>query len=322
MTKLITGGTGVIGAELTRLLVERGEEVVLFDISPNLARIEGIQDKIKMVRGDLGNWSEVLNVVKDNGIKGIYHLGSMLSLPSQANPWASFRANVVGTYNMFEAARLFDVERVVFSSTGGTFGLETGGKTITDTTIQRPTLMYGVGKLYCEGLGRFYRTKFGLDYRGIRYPGVIAPGVTTPGAGQWFPWMIEHAIQGKPYECFAPEFATIPALYVKDCARAANTAYEAPKENIKMVNYNIAGVQSVSGGELAEKLRKRYPGAKITFKPDPEVVKIWKTLDISKIDDSCAREELGWAPLCTTLDDIISEFEKEMKEHPQRYGLA
>ena len=322
MAKLITGGTGVAGAALAHLLVERGENIVLFDVAINRARIDDIENKVKVVRGDLANWSEVMNVVKDNKIKGIYHLGSMLSLPSEANPWASFQANVVGTYNVFEAARLFDVERIVFTSTGGTFGLETGGKTITDTTIQRPTLMYGIGKLYCEGLGRFYRSKFGLDYRGIRYPGVIAPGVTTPGAGQWCPWMIEHAIQGKPYESFAPEFAVNSLLHVKDCARAADVAYEAPRENIKMVNYNISGTVSVSGGELADYLRKRYPGIKITFNPTPDVVRIWKTLNLSKIDDSCARKELGWAPAYNTLEDIVSEFEKEMKEHPKRFGLA
>ena len=321
MTKLITGGTGLVGAALAQMLVDKGEDLVLFDIAINRVRIERIAKKVKVVQGDVGNWSEVMNVVKDNKIKGIYHLGSMLSMPSQANPWASFQSNVVGTYNIYEAARLFDVERLVFTSTGGTFALETGD-VITDVTIQRPVLMYGIGKLYGEGLGRFYRTKFGLDYRGIRYPGVIAPGVTTPGVAQWFPWMIEHAIQGKPYECFAPETAIISALHVSDCALAAYVAYQAPKENVKMVNYNIAGVESCTAGELAEKLRKRYPKAKITFKPDPDIVTLYKTMKIGKIDDSCARKELGWAPKITSLDKIIDAFEREMKADPKRYGLA
>jgi len=312
MAKLITGGTGLIGAALANMLVDKGEDVVIFDIAINQARIEKIAGKVKVVRGDVGNWSEVMNVVKDNKVTGIYHMGSMLSMPSQANHWASFQANVVGTYNMYEAARLFEVEKLVFTSTGGTFGLETGD-VITDVTIQRPVLMYGIGKLYGEGLGRFYRTKFGLDYRGIRYPSVIAPGVTTFGVAQWFPWMIEHAIQGKPYECFAPETASIPALYVNDCALAAYVAYQAPKENIKMVNYNIAGGGSSTAGDLAEKLRKRYPKAEITFKPDPEVVAIYKSMKMNNIDDSCARKELGWAPRLSSLDAMIDEFEREMK---------
>jgi len=153
MAKLVTGGTGYIGAELARLLANRGEEVIIFDIIINRYRIEDIENKVKIVQGDLGNFSEVLNVVKDNHITEIYHLGSMLSYMSELYPWASFRANVIGTYNVLEAARLFDVNKMMFTSTLATFGLGMQG-IITDTTLQRPTLLYGCGKLYGEGLGR------------------------------------------------------------------------------------------------------------------------------------------------------------------------
>ena len=86
MSKLITGGTGYIGAELAHILADRGEEVVLFDIVINHPRIEDIANKVKVVQGDLGNWSEVLNVVIDNDITEIYHLGSMLTYMSELNP--------------------------------------------------------------------------------------------------------------------------------------------------------------------------------------------------------------------------------------------
>ena len=59
MVKLITGGTGYIGAELAHILVDRGEEVVLFDITVNNHRIEDIKNKVKVVQGDLGDFSEV-----------------------------------------------------------------------------------------------------------------------------------------------------------------------------------------------------------------------------------------------------------------------
>ena len=90
MVKLITGGTGYIGAELAHILAARGEEVVLFDININHYRIEDIESKVKVVRGDVGNFSEVINVVKDNNITEIYHMGSMLTYMSKLNPWASF----------------------------------------------------------------------------------------------------------------------------------------------------------------------------------------------------------------------------------------
>ena len=86
MAKLITGGTGFIGAELARMLLDRQEEVVLFDVATNAARMRGIEEKAKVVVGNLANYSEVFNVVKDHPIEGIYHLGGMLTIPSNFNP--------------------------------------------------------------------------------------------------------------------------------------------------------------------------------------------------------------------------------------------
>ena len=79
MAKLVTGGTGFIGAELAHVLVDRGEDVVLFDRTIKRHRIDDIEDKVKVVQGDLSNWSEVLNVVKFNKITDIYHQGTMVT---------------------------------------------------------------------------------------------------------------------------------------------------------------------------------------------------------------------------------------------------
>ena len=81
MSILITGGTGRLGMGLAKELVERGEEVVLFDIVTREERLGDLKDKVKVVQGDLKNWPEVMNVVKDNNAEGIFHYGSMLSLP-------------------------------------------------------------------------------------------------------------------------------------------------------------------------------------------------------------------------------------------------
>ena len=322
MTKLITGGTGYIGAELAHIMANRGEEVVLFDIAINRYRIEDIESKVKVVHGDLGNFSEVLNVVKDNNITEIYHMGSMLTYMSELNPWASFRSNVIGSYNVLEAARLFGVKRMMFTSTLGTFGLLMD-EVLTDISIQRPLGIYGCGKLYIEGLGRYYRNKFGLDFRSIRFAHMIGPNVHTPG--HWAPPMIEDAILGKPHECIygTPE-STISMIYVRDAARAADMVLQAPKENIKMVNYNVAGTPAVvSAKEVEAILIKRFAKTKVTYKLDPTPQRrrgefgAWKVFD-----DSYARKEWGWKPEYATAEAIIDIFEKDMKEYPGRYGLA
>ncbi|HSR10940.1 MAG TPA: NAD(P)-dependent oxidoreductase, partial [Thermodesulfobacteriota bacterium] len=184
MGKLVTGGTGYIGSETVRQLVNRGEEVVLFDNRINRYRIEDIEGKVKIVQGDLGNFNEVLNVFREEKFDAVYHMGSLLSYAAETNPWAAFRANILGTYHVLEAARLFGMQKVLFTSTQATYGLGIG-EIVDDWTIQRPLGFYGVGKLYGEGLGRWYSSKFGLDFRSVRYALMIGPNVHTPG--HWAP---------------------------------------------------------------------------------------------------------------------------------------
>ena len=322
MKVLITGGTGFIGAELARTFVSKGDDVVLFDIAPDYTRIGDIKDKVKVVQGNLAYQAEVFNVVKDNNIEGICHLGSMLSVPSNANPWASFQVNVIGTMNILEAARLFGVGRVVFTSTFATYGLDCPS-VVTDETIQRPTTMYGSGKLYCECLGRFYRSKFGLDFRSVRFPSVVGPGAKIKHVSQYNAWLIEYPALGKPFECFVTEDTKSPVLYFKDAARAVDMLYRAPKEQIKAVNYNVAGVTPTRTAKEIEVIVKKYiPEAQISYKPDPEVMDYYRTVRVDVFDDSRAREEWGWQPVYQDFDKVVVDFIEEIRVRPERYGLA
>jgi threonine 3-dehydrogenase len=313
MSRLITGGTGYIGAEVARLLVERGEEVVLFDVAVNHARIADIENRVKVIRGDLGIHSEVLNAVKDNGVTDIYHLGSMLTGVSEDNPWVSFQSNLIGTYNVLEAARLFGVKKVMFTSTLGTFGIGFGD-VIDDNTLQRPITMYGCGKLYGEGLGRFYKKKFGLDFRAVRFAYMVGWNVRT--LNHWAPPMIEDAILGKPHDCiYATPDTAVSLIHVKDAARGCVMVLESPVENIKTMNYNVTGVPGhTSASELEGILKKRYPGFTVSYRKEtlPGVLEQNRMYGrVKRFDDSRAREEWGWDPLFGTPDAIVGQMERE-----------
>jgi threonine 3-dehydrogenase len=318
MDVLVTGGTGFIGSEVVRVLLKRGERVTAFDINPSTKLLEDVKDKVKVVRGDLGNFSHVLSVVKESKPKVIYHLGGMLSVPSDADPQAAFRANAMGTFHVLEAARLFDVEKVLFSSTLATYGLNIREGRIDDFTLQRPELFYGCTKVFCELMGLFYRRKYGLDYRGVRYPSIVGPGVKTPGIVQYNAWVIEECAKGRPYTVYVRPDTRCPIMYYKDAARAIVMLGDAPRESIQMVNYVVAGpTPAASAQELVDMVRAKIPGAKIDFKVDEEKQKIIDKL-VLPVDDSLARKEWGWYPEYDQ-ERIVEDFLEELRNHPERY---
>jgi threonine 3-dehydrogenase len=319
MSVLVTGGTGFIGAEVVRLLLGKGETtLVAFDINPSTKMLDDVADRVEVVRGDLGNFSHVLNVVQRIQPKAIYHLGGMLSVPSEADPAASFRANAMGTFHVLEAARLFHVPQVFFSSTIGTYGMDMRGETIDDYTLQRPQLFYGCTKVFAELLGQFYRRKYGLDFRGVRYPSIVGPGVKTPGIVQYTSWAIEESHKGNPFTVWVRPDTRVPIMYFKDAARAMVMLGEAALGDIKMVNYVIAGsTPDPSAQELVDAVRRKVPGAAVDFRPDPERQRIIDGLALP-LDDGPARAEWGWKSEYG-LERMVDDFLQELETRPHRY---
>lgn len=319
MSILITGGTGFIGAEVVRLLLEKDQQgLVVFDINPSAKLLGDAANHIEIIRGDLGNFSHVLSVVKSVKPKAIYHIGGMLSVPSDADHAASFRANAMGTFHILEAARLFDVPQVFFSSTLATYGLDIPQGDIDDYTLQRPQLFYGCTKVFCEHMGLFYKRKFNLDFRGIRYPSIVGPGVKTPGVVQYTSWAIEESIRGNPFTIYVKPETRCPVMYFKDAGMAMVKLAEAPLSHIKMVNYVIAGATPIaSAQELADIIKKKIPGAQLHFDPDLELQKVLDKL-LLPIDDRIARKEWGWGSRYDQ-ERIVDDFIEEMKKHPERY---
>jgi threonine 3-dehydrogenase len=320
MSVLITGGTGFIGAQVVRMLLQQGEKrAVVFDINPSTKLLDDVADQVQVVRGDLGNFSHVLNVVKTFRPKVIYHMGGMLSVPSDADPAASFRANAMGTFHVLEAARLLDVTQVLFASTIATYGIDVREPVVDDYTLQRPQLFYGCTKVFSELLGQFYKRKYGLDFRGVRYPSIVGPGVKTPGIVQYNAWVIEECAKGKPYIMYVKPETRCPVMYFKDSARAIVLLGAAPVENIKMVNYIIAGpTPAASAQELVDLVRSKVPGARIEFQVDEQRQKIIDGFT-KPLDDRVARQEWGWKPEYDP-ERIVEDFLEEMKLHPQRYA--
>jgi len=308
MSVLITGGAGFVGLAVARQLLAEGEtEITIFSRNPSPGRLGDLTDRVTAVAGDVGNFSHVLDVVKASRPRVIYHLGAMLSVPSDADPAAAIQTNAMGTFYVLEAARLFDVGQVIFSSSIGTYGTDMPDGPIDDLTIQRPVFFYGATKTFGEHMGLFYKRKHGLDFRGIRYPSVIGPGVTTPGAVQYTSWVIAHAAQGKPFTIWVRPDTAMPIMYVTEAAAATIRLAQAPIDGIRTINYVVDGVKPTpSAGELADAVRAKVPGAEIDFDPNPAIQAALDDM-IRPLDDTKAREEWGWQPT-HDLDKIVDDF--------------
>jgi threonine 3-dehydrogenase len=318
MGVMVTGGTGLLGAGLLRLLLEKGEEdVVAFDRNPAKKNLDDLAERVTFVQGDLGIFSHVLEAVSHHRPRTIYHLGAMLTIPSNADPPSAFQANVAGTFHVLEAARLFKVEKILFASSIGSYGLDIKAEVIDDFTVQRPRSMYGVSKVFGENLGRYYKSRYRLDFRGLRYPGIIGPGFRVPSLAQYASQMIEESVRGRPFTLQMAQDVKHPLLYFKDAALAMIKLAEAPESDIEMVTYLINGVEPLkTSQELVDIVNARLPEARLDFAPDPELTQLY--YDQRPIDDRCAREEWGWQPEYgheRWMDDFIAE----LREHPERY---
>ena len=158
-TVLITGAAGGVGSRLRRLLKGVYPRIRLSDIRTP----EDLAPGEEFVAADLSDMVAVEKIVE--GVQGIIHLGGF----SVEGPWETIlNANIVGCYNLFEAARRKKVERVVFASSNHAVGFYPRQRRIGVGEPVRPDSRYGVSKAFGEAVGALYAFKHGLRVTCIR----------------------------------------------------------------------------------------------------------------------------------------------------------
>jgi uronate dehydrogenase len=155
---LLTGAAGRLGPHLRRRLIEAGHDVLATDLLQPA-------DGASVVIADLADLAAMERLLA-SGIDAVVHLGGIAS----EVPWQRILdANIVGTYNVFEAARRNGVGRVIFASTYHVLGMEPVAAAPLDLTAPpRPDSLYAVSKLFGENLARLYADKFGVESLSIR----------------------------------------------------------------------------------------------------------------------------------------------------------
>jgi len=316
MVNLITGGTGFIGSHLALELHKRGEKVILFDVKEDCTIIKDIRDDISIIKGDLGSWPEVLHAVENNTVDTIFHTGSLLSASAEENPIAGHRVNANGTFTILEAARLFNVKKVIYTSTIASYGIDLP-EFVDEYTIQRPRTMYGVTKVFSELLGEYYNVKFGIIFRSLRLPSVIGPGRGEGGLSAYSTLMISEPALGRPYTVPVKEDTVMAIQYIKDAVQALIMLRDAKAENLKRNTYNMAGFLP-KAIDIVNSVKNYVPDAEIVFAPDEKTVKIvdgWART----IHETRAKEEWGWEPRYF-LDETVKDFVRELQKRKDLYA--
>jgi uronate dehydrogenase len=151
-TVLITGAAGDVAAYLRRELA--GKYKLRLSDKRDLKKMKGEQ----FVKADLSKMADALKITK--GVDAIVHLGGY----SVEGSWeAIHKANIVGCYNIFEAARKNKVKRILFATSNHAVGFYRREQTIDHRVYPKPDGRYGVSKVFGEALGSLYSDKYGME---------------------------------------------------------------------------------------------------------------------------------------------------------------
>ena len=321
---LVTGGTGQLGVYVCEELIKRGNSVVIYDFKPNLVDIAHFSSKVKVLSGDVLDLEDLANVVKTNKITHVVHLAAMLVLESKERPAKSIRTNCDGTNNVFEASRLLDVERTLFTSSVVVYGLEKyypSMRVNEDDFPHCPPEPYSIAKFANESMSQFYRETYGLDILCLRLTGAWGPGRYWGYTGRFNDFIKNVALEKDTTlpEDFAYKNAKLRWLYVKEMASALVYALFADKSKAKSPLYNAGSSKPFSSIEVVNSLKRLVPKSRIEFKEtDAPTVTSSTIAGPSGLDVDCSRlyDELGFRErlsLGDALKDMIN-FERGKAE--------
>jgi UDP-glucose 4-epimerase len=321
MATLITGGTGMVGSYVARLMISRGETPVLLDRSPDEKQTRDIRQQAKIIRGDILDLLGLVKIIKKENIDRIVHTAGALAAAATEDPVTAIKVNVEGGANILEAAKLMGVRRVVFTSTRLVYDCTRIPENPIDEDYTKLTNgLYGVyasTKLACEHLGQNYSELYGVEFAAVRFARVFGPGYwnaeSTPNTGaRTLKDLIEKTMVGQPVTIRRPKSVSDDWLYVKDAAQAVDLACNAPRLNHHA--YNIGPGRMYEFDEVLRIVKKHLPELRVTVlendtPPDSAGTRQPPMPTPMEMDISRARKDLGYEPQYL-LDAAIPDFVK------------
>lgn len=315
MKILITGGAGYIGSFLVKALVDRQDEVVVFD-SLERGRKEAIDSRAVLFQGDLKDKAALQKLFKENKFDAVMHFAGLIAVgESEEKPQLYYQNNVVGSQNLFEAAiTTGGVTKFIFSSSAAVYGNPTQ-LPIPESHPKNPTSEYGKNKLMVEEiLSDIQKNNSEIGFVALRY--FNAAGAALDGSlGEWhspethiIPLVIKSALLGIPFKVFGDDYETKDGtcvrdyVHVLDLVEAHILALEKLDKEKGAFSYNVGtgigysnmqvieAVRKVSGKNFDVEYSERRKGDPGELIADPNKIKT----------------ELGFAPKFSDLNTIIN----------------
>jgi nucleoside-diphosphate-sugar epimerase len=304
MSILVIGGTGFIGPRAIRRLVQRGEHVVCMDINPGAASFAHLGERVKVIRGDVTQFEDVMRVALETKPTRLLNLSYLLG-GGEGEPHFTMRLNILGMDNCFEVARLCGIKRVVYASSVAVSGLQQhfGERLVTEDDARYGTSQYAMHKIFNEFQAAQYIKNYGLSITGVRPANVTGPDKVRGSVDHV--QLITAPARGEPITLPSKSFMRLP-IHVEDIAEVFVRVLlaDAPRYAI----YNSGGTP-ISLGELADLVREFLPKAQITFEKEGGRDESGTYL----VDNSrlCQEFEIEYPPFRTRVLEIINDVRRQ-----------
>lgn len=257
---LVTGAGGCIGAWVLWQLHDAGVTPVAFDLSDNRARAALLRDNaaeadaLLWETGDIGDAAQVAAVVDKHQPAAIIHLAALQVPFCKADPVNGARVNVVGSVNVFEAAKRAGIRRIAYASSVAATAMDSGG----NGSGRWLKTLYGAYKVCNEQTARVYWQDDGIASTGIR-PSVVYGAARDQGMSALPTVAMLAACAGAPYN--VPFRGSVGFVYAAEAAAAFVQAVADEREGAEVFDLNGS---ALTVEEVLEQIRQRVPQAQLT----------------------------------------------------------
>lgn len=315
---LITGGLGFLGSNLAHALVKQGASVTIIDNflpdhGANIFNIDGIEDRVRVVREDIRTSPSLPQIVKNSEI--IFNLAGQVShLDSVSHPFTDYEINILGNLNLLRACVNSGRDiKIIYAGTRSQYG-EVKELPVDEDTPRMPLDIYSVHKDTAERLHFIYGSLFGLKVTSLRINNVFGPRhqMKHPRYGV-LNWFIRLAMDNKEISIFGEGSQLRDYSFVDDVVNAFLIAGENKEAEGKA--YNTGSGAPVRFREMAEAIIRLVGRGRIETVPWPEGYKNIEvgdyTVDVSRL------RALGWRPEVDFEEGLKKtiEFYRKFKTH-------